>query len=163
MKILGVDPGSLHSGIALYDSDLKRFTWAVSEFDNEDFIVDAKILRKQADINVIEMPKLYGQRQVQASLLETCIAAGRLFEALGGVKSVVWLPRGSVKMHLLGFVNRKGINPDSAIAAAINERFPGGKGTKKAPGPLYGLTTHAMQAAALCLTYDDLKGDFSQI
>ena len=69
--------------------------------------------------------------------------------------------RKDVKMHLCGSMRAK----DTNIRQAIIDRYPasgGGKcpqiGTKKEPGPLYGVSKDIWSALAVAITYSETKG-----
>lgn len=88
-------------------------------------------------------------------LFDTCCWTGRFLQVFGEYKTV-WVPRKEASAHICG---TGGISKDQFIRAAIIERF-GGKdiaiGTKKTPGPLYGITgSHFWAALAVALTYWD--------
>ena len=64
-----------------------------------------------------------------------------------------------MKLALCGSARAK----DANVRQAIIDRFAGvgGKavavGTKKNPGPLYGISNHKWSALALCITWIDMK------
>lgn len=51
-----------------------------------------------------------------------------------------------------------GASRDSLVRQAVLELHPEGTGTKKKPGPLYGVSSHAWQALGLCCAHA-LKND----
>jgi len=109
---------------------------------------------KAPTVAVIEQVASYGMA-VGAEVFETVRWAGRFEEALHPTP-VVLLPRMAVKMHLCGNSRAK----DPNIRQALLDRF-GGKaatGTKKAPGPLYGIHADLWAALAIAVTYADLHG-----
>ena len=90
-------------------------------------------------------------------LVDTIIWIGRVMEVWGPD----WcqrMDRANVKMHLCGRTTAK----DTHVRQALLARFPqtgGGKtpavGTKKQPGPLYGVKNDAWAALAVAVTYAD--------
>jgi len=63
------------------------------------------------------------------------------------------IPRRDVKLALCNSARAK----DGDVRRAIMERFGGSecKGTKAAPGPLYGIKADEWQALGVCLTFAD--------
>jgi hypothetical protein len=90
---------------------------------------------------------------VGREVFETCLWIGRFVEAWasrGGEYRLVY--RREVKLHLCESVRAN----DANIRAALIDRFGPGKpaaiGTKKAPGPLYGLKGDEWAALGVALT-----------
>jgi hypothetical protein len=102
---------------------------------------------------VIEMVASYGMA-VGASVFETCVAIGRFqqsWDAETSTKAPAELMyRRIVKLHLCGSTKAK----DTNIRQALIDRF-GPVGTKKNPGPLFGVSGHAWAALALAVTAAD--------
>lgn len=94
---------------------------------------------------------------VGREVFETVWWTGRFFEAAsrtGAETSRV--PRKAVKLHLCGTARAQ----DSNIRVALCDRFggtPAAKGTKKAPGPLFGIKSHEWAALALAVTWWDQR------
>jgi hypothetical protein len=103
---------------------------------------------------VIEKIEGYGMA-VGADVFETVFWTGRFFEAWGDAGSANRLARRAVKLHLCGVPQAK----DANIRQALIDRFGPGRetaiGTKKAPGPLYGVATHVWSALAVAVTWAD--------
>ena len=92
-------------------------------------------------------------------LVDTIIWIGVFAGIWGGKESFAPIDRKDVKMHLCGNTRAT----DSNIRAAILSLYPatgGGKtgqiGTKKQPGPLYGVSKDIWAALAVALTYKEL-------
>jgi hypothetical protein len=94
----------------------------------------------------IEMIASYGMA-VGADVFQTCVEIGRFVEVAGEHVSLVF--RRDVKMHLCGSARAK----DANIRQALLDRL-GPVGTKKAPGPLYGVKSHIWAALAVAVTYE---------
>jgi len=75
------------------------------------------------------------------------VEIGRFAEVSRGSASLVF--RRDVKMHLCGSARAK----DANIRQALLDRL-GPVGTKKAPGPLYGVKSHIWAALAVAVTYE---------
>jgi hypothetical protein len=101
---------------------------------------------------VIEQIASFGMA-VGAEVFETVFWTGRFYEAWPGASTRHRLPRSAVKMHLCQTMRAK----DSNIRQALADRFGGSGawGTKKAKGPLWGVTGHALAALAVAVTWHD--------
>lgn len=156
MRILGIDPGTTESAWVIYDTEAK---------DLIDFAIqDNQEVREAVDLLcyeliVIEMIGSYGM-PVGAEVFETCIWIGRFIEACG----LPWhlLKRGDIKLQLCNSRRAK----DANVRQALLDRFPatgGGKtpqvGTKKQPGPLYGMKSHLWSALAVAVAWWEVNGD----
>lgn len=101
---------------------------------------------------VIEMVASYGMA-VGKDVFETVYWIGRFSEAVGGAERVY---RKDVKMALCGSPKAK----DSNIRQALIDMYGPGKdkavGTKKEPGPLYGVKSHLWSALAVAVTYEQM-------
>lgn len=98
----------------------------------------------------VEMIASYGM-PVGAEVFETCVWIGRFVEAWKGSYSLVY--RREVKMHLCGSSRAK----DPNIRQALLDQFGPGRdkaiGTKKAPGPLYGIKADLWAALGVAVTW----------
>lgn len=149
--VLAIDPGPEHSAFVLFDGE------RVSRFDkiqNHELleVLDVE-LSPQCGQLVIEQIAAMGMA-VGAEVFETCFWSGRFAEAWesqGGQWSRV--KRHAVKMHLCGNMRAK----DANIRQAIIDKFGPGKeraiGTKKNPGPLYGVSGDCWSALAVAITW----------
>jgi hypothetical protein len=151
MKALCIDPGTVESGYVIYDGE--KVITSKSGIQNK--VLLEQILNSISnDVLIIEMISSYGMA-VGKSTFETCVWIGRFLQAFGEERTFM-IYRKDVKMHLCNTMRAK----DSNIRQAVLDKFPangGGKtpqiGTKNQPGPLYGVTGHAMSALALGITY----------
>lgn len=93
---------------------------------------------------VIEEVRCYGMA-VGKDVFETIKWTGRFWE-IAAQRSIPvdWIGRKEVMMHWCGSAKAK----DSNLNIALQD-FYGGKGNKKAPGPMYGLNGHTRSALAL--------------
>lgn len=154
MIIFGIDPGTVESGYVLFNSDNMQVVES-GVVGNEELLQMSSW--DNSDIVCIEMVASYGQAVGQTTF-ETVLWIGR-FVQMSVLKN---------KDYKLLY-KKKDINPtlcfssnvkDTHIRQAILDMFPatgGGsipqKGTKAQPGPLYGVSSHAISALAVALTY----------
>jgi len=141
-NVLGIDPGPVQSGYVITTDYVPVESGKI--YNSE--ILEIVKAGMYTDI-VVEMLSCYG-KAIGAETLETAIWIGRLIEATETSPTLIY--RRSVKMNLTGSNATK----DHDVIEALKERF-GQKGTKKAPGTLYGLKADAWQAYALVVTYLD--------
>ena len=140
--IIAIDPGPTRSAVIRWDGRrVVDCQWCENEKVRE--IVQAN--RRRCTI-AIEMIASYGMA-VGADVFQTCVEIGRFVEAAEGNVSLVF--RRDVKMHLCGSARAK----DANIRQALLDRL-GPVGTKKAPGPLYGVKSHIWAALAVAITHE---------
>lgn len=154
MVLFSIDPGTVESGCVLFNSENMEVVEA-GVIGNEELLQLSAW--DNADIICIEMVASYGQA-VGKTTFETVLWIGRFVQmAVDRDKEYKLLYK------------KKDINPtlcfssnvkDTHIRQAILDMFPatgGGsvpqKGTKAQPGPLYGVSSHAISALAVALTY----------
>ena len=155
-RILAIDPGTEQSAyMCYYDKELVEFA-----------IVDNETLRHiipqfTADYCAIEMVAHYGMA-VGKEVFETCVWIGRFAEKWESVhkEKTIFIYRKEVTMHLCHSARAK----DPNVRQAILDMFPctgGGKtpqkGTKKQPGPLYGISKDVWSALAVAITCEETK------
>ena len=97
-----------------------------------------------ADMLAVEMIASYGM-PVGREVFETCVWIGRFIEAWGSAHRLIY--RRDVKLHLCGSARAK----DANIRQALLDKL-GPQGTKKSPGPTYGVKSHAWAALAVAVT-----------
>jgi len=84
---------------------------------------------------------------VGKEVFETCVWIGRFMQVWHDPDAVRLIYRRDVKLHLCGSARAK----DGNIRQALIDKL-GPQGTKKAPGPTYGVKSHAWAALALAVT-----------
>jgi len=151
-SILAIDPGTHESGwCRLVDGTV----FASGVDDNEVLLVilagevpGFPQLREaqRGDVLAIEMIASYGMA-VGKEVFETCVWIGRFQQAWHTPRAVLKVYRGQVKQHLCGTAKAK----DPNIRQALLDKL-GPQGTKKAPGPTYGVRSHAWAALAVAVT-----------
>ena len=156
--ILAIDPGTTKSAFVLYD---KGEILGKGIPLNDALLSDIKHnifqpVQGAELVNVtlrIEMIASYGM-PVGAEVFETCVWIGRFIEAWGKCNwKMVY--RKDVKMHLCNSTRAK----DSNIRQAIMDKYGSERsiaiGTKKAPGPLYGVSKDIWAALGVAITADE--------
>lgn len=140
MIALAIDPGPVSSAFVLFDG---RRVVDHGQLKNEEPLA-------QPYTTVIEQIESMGMA-VGAEVFETVFWSGRFAQASRPFDRVT---RRAVKLHLCGSMRAK----DQHIRQALIDRF-GGKaeavGTKKAPGPVFGISSHRWAALAVAVTWCD--------
>lgn len=147
MTILALDPGPAETGFVLYDGLKVRESGVL---DNAQVLLQLRQdWRQRADELVVEMIASYGM-PVGREVFETCVWIGRFTEAWRSPDAVRLVYRKDVKLHLCGTTKAK----DPNVWQALLDRFGGvdAVGRKAAPGPLYGVKSHARAALAVAVT-----------
>ncbi len=150
-RILCVDPGATHSGVAYLEEG--RLRWSSSEMSNYDLIEKLRYLSGKGAVAMEEFESY--KLAIGQSSIQTVFWSGQFFEA--SAWPVGLYTRKEVKIFMLG---RVGVgNTDAAIRKAVLSLYPktgGGAtpqiGIKSKPGPLFGLSGHAVQALAVGIT-----------
>lgn len=160
MIVIGIDPGPTKSGFVIFDGTcIVEADEAYENAELLDFLRDTKV-----DGVVIERVQFYG-RLFGATVLDTVWWSGRFHEAAQQAGSVVhrvyW---NDVKRQFVpgaridAVTGKKKKITERDVQLGVIDRF-GGKaaavGTKKAPGPLKILKTHAWSAMALAVWWWD--------
>ncbi len=155
---IAIDPGPLKSGVVLYEMPGELPIVIDCEEMNNDSIIG--ILKpKDYDAVAIEMIASYGMA-VGKSVFDTCVWIGRFYQ-IAMLNHVVpdLVFRAEVKLRICGQSRAK----DANVLAAIKDLY-GGKdcrGTKKNPGPLYGVSGHCMSALAVAIAREN-AGNFKR-
>ena len=148
--ILAIDPGTTESGWCVFDGTSVVNSGILSNQRMRIAIQDSKAF----DLLAVEMIASYGM-PVGREVFETCVWIGRFLESSRlGLQRVPedakLIYRKDVKLHLCGSLRAK----DANIRQALIDRL-GPVGTKKEPGPLYGVKSHAWAALAVAVTAFD--------
>ena len=160
MRIAAIDPGSRRSAWIVLDTATMRPVWRgdVPQFgiDDNDRLL-ALMPTIDADHLAIEYMRPRGM-PTSRDEMDTQFWAGRLVQAWRRP----WTPiyRTDEKLTLCGDSRAR----DSNIRRALIDRYPptgGGKvpqvGTKRDPGPLYGIRRDIWQALAVAVTWAELR------
>ena len=161
MRILAIDPGNETSAWVEYDMK-DRVLLGFGMAANDQVLV--LIGKTRAHYLAVEMVASYGM-PVGRTVFETCIWVGRfvqMWRMSFGVTNEHFVYRQDVKMHLCHSMRAK----DANIRQAIIDRYPatgGGKvrqiGTKKSPGPLYGVSKDVWSALAVAITWAETQAN----
>lgn len=147
MKLLAIDPGTRESAWVVWDGhQIIRF----GKYLNGDLIdkIRRPASQEWGDQCCIEMVASFGMA-VGAEVFETVYWIGRFAEAFGPL-DVHRITRNEIKNHLCHSSRAK----DANIRQAIIDRL-GSVGTKKNPGPCYGVSGDVWSAIAVALTWWD--------
>lgn len=140
--ILSIDPGSVLSGWVLYvpgnvvDSGVHP---------NHDVLAWVRA-GQGADLLCIEMMQARGMPTSNDEFL-TLVWIGRFQQAWRDPERVRLVYRKDVKMHLCGNMKAKDSNIRQALINLV-----GPQGKKAAPGPTYGVSSHAWAALGVAVT-----------
>ena len=149
--ILGIDPGPTHCGFVLYDATAQRVIESHKQIEVVEAITGIDIYAGRVDLVAIEMVQSYGI--AGASLLQTARSVGRLEQAATGLRLPTRLVYRREVLRALDVTGNG--NRDSLVRQRLIEMHGGERraamGTKKAPGPLYGVSSHAWAALAVAV------------
>jgi hypothetical protein len=147
MRLIAIDPGTHASGYIEMDGN-GRILLADKDMANADVLNTMRYLPTDVAVT-IEMMSFQGpSRMVGAETFEACVWIGRFEEAAHPCKTAL-VTRSAVLKALTA-------KNDAQVAFALREMYGGQKtavGTKRAPGPLYGVGGHALQALAVGVVY----------
>lgn len=141
-RIFAIDPGPKQSGWVVFEAG-KVLGSGVD--DNHDLLRWVQADQK-SDSLVIEMIAGMGMA-VGQSTFDTCRWIGRFQQAWRDPEAVRLVLRRDVKLHLCGDSRAKDPNIRRALLDLLGEQ-----GTKKTPGPTYGVKSHAWSALAVAVT-----------
>ena len=160
MITIAIDPGTEQSAVVWFEDGKPDIT--KSKIDDNTAILDYVRMAAHSDVAAqlaIEMVASYGM-PVGKETFETVRWIGRFEQVWKDVRptSCTMVYRKDVKLHLCGQPRAK----DANIRQAILDKYPrsgGGTtpqiGTKKAPGPLYGMKSHLWSALAVAITFEE--------
>lgn len=149
---LGIDPGPREFAWVLWDGS--RVVRCGDYPNGEGLPVLALGVGDRVDHGMqlaIEWIESFGMA-VGREVFETVFSIGAMATAAAGVCPVRLVPRRDVKLHLCASPRAK----DGNIRQALIDRF-GVVGTKKNPGPLFGISNHRWAALAVAVTAHDLE------
>lgn len=155
MSVVAIDPGNEQSAwLELDPRCVTPIGFGIVE-NNELLRMLQRWPSDAADHLAIEMVASYGM-PVGREIFDTVLWTGRYIQAWSAPHTLVY--RRDVKMHLCGNNAAK----DANVRQALIDRFGPGKelavGTKKQPGPLYGVTADVWSALAIATTWMDRWG-----
>lgn len=149
--ILAIDPGTEQSGWCTFEASRVVESGVSPNADVLQHIQQCRKWISLVDMLAIEMIASYGMA-VGREVFETCVWIGRFQQAWRDPEAVRLIYRRDVKLHLCGSVKAK----DANIRQALIDKL-GPIGPKAAPGPLYGVKSHAWAAVAVAVTAAETK------
>lgn len=143
-RTIGIDPGPRESAIVVWDGER-----VISSHDmpNAEIRPLFPIWDDSGDRVACEWIESFGMA-VGREVFETVFAIGTFAQRA----TLRLVPRRDVKLHLCASPRAK----DTNIRQALIDRF-GPVGTKRNPGPLFGIAGHRWAALAVAVTAHDLK------
>ena len=155
MKLLAIDPGPVESAWVIWDGEK-----IIDKGKHPNDAVLEILEYRNAQYLAIEMIASYGM-PVGAEVFETCVWIGKfLREWENSAKQLacrvetepIRIPRIQIKNHLCHSSKAK----DANVRQALIDRL-GPQGTKKRPGPTFGVSGDIWSALAVAITvYDQL-------
>lgn len=144
--VIGVDPGTTQSGIVTLERDGR--VGVAQNIDNNEVMA---LLANTADIHrpgttflAVEWIENMGMQMGQ-STIRTVWWVGRFFQVWQPYP-VIEVPRREVKLKICGDSRAKDPNVRAALMGLYGEDPKAVVGTRKAPGPLYEVKSHAWSA-----------------
>lgn len=147
ISALAIDAGTHESGYAVY---MAGGVLASGVLPNEEILNLIRV--SDADLLAIEKIVSYG-KAVGQETFDTCVWMGRMAQCWPCPDEVVWVPRFNVKKYICGTGRAKDPQVRESLIKLI-----GPQGTKKSPGPTYGVKSHAWSALAVAVTAIHLQG-----
>lgn len=161
MTVIGIDPGPKASGFVIFDGT--NVIETSEAYENEALIGYLEQVPKEQPV-VIERVQFYG-KLMGADVFDTLWFGGRFYQAVktaGGVPHrVYWAEVKRQFVEGARWDEKKGKKrkiTEADVRLGVLKRFGGeklAKGTKAAPGPCRGVTSHAWSALALALYWWD--------
>jgi len=141
-RILALDPGTSQTGWVLLDAGNVADSGVHQNHDVLRWVQAGQ----GADVLAIEMMKARGM-PTSNDEFKTLVWIGRYQQAWSDPERVRLVYRQDVKLHVCGSMKAK----DPNIRAALLDMV-GPQGTKKVPGPTYGVASHAWAALGVAVT-----------
>lgn len=148
--ILAIDPGTTESGWCVFDGARVHDSGVLANP-----LMLASLIGDKRAVLAIEMFTSYGGR-VGREVFETLVWIGRFQQSWRDPEAVRLIYRKAVVAHLLPPPKKqyKFETTDANIRQKLIDKL-GPVGTKTAPGPLYGVRSHAWAAVAVAITVFD--------
>lgn len=154
MLVIGLDPGTNESAFVIYDGERVTDMEIAPNAEILGWMKGCRPRKGEAWAPLaIEQFESFGMA-VGREVFQTVFWSGRFAEAYADGTHFAQVTRRTVKLHLC-FSARA---TDANIRTALIDRFGGPEkavGTKKAPGPLFGVKSHLWAALAIAVTYYD--------
>lgn len=157
MILIAIDPGPTTSGVVVYDTDAQRVTKAHAE------LVWPDVRRLLSDHLLSGAGVVCERTQAgppSGDVVRTTEVVGRVMEFCDSTRTPLELLYRRDVLATLG-VSARG-SKDALVRAALIDLHGTSKalavGTRRAPGPLYGVTSHAWAALALAVAINLRNG-----
>ncbi len=153
MLVVGIDPGPENCGLVLYDSDSERVVSSHKDMPVEQAIGALQYHASVDDIGLVAIERVQSYGIAGASLLKTSESVGRLWQAAERERMPVRL---FYRREILRSLDVTGKGSRDALVRQRLIEIHGGTreaavGTKRSPGPLHGVSSHAWQALAVAV------------
>lgn len=155
MRILAIDPGTTESAFVVFDTcDAKRPLKEYGYFANDVVLNEYVRQTRFYDWLAIEQPQMCWAKKVPGKLVADLLTTREWVGRFDAMHDAQLVPARSIRKVVCG--NAKAADKD--VRAALVKRF-GEPGTKKKPGPLYGIASHLWSALAIAVyVYDTQTG-----
>jgi len=145
--LIAIDPGPETSGVVVYRTggdpavlfSGAKLTWVevIEMLDAARSLPDPCVVCERVSAGAVSGHHIIETAEVGGRVLQACDDRGLLIRIRYRREVLKALGVGS------------GAPKDALVRQVVLELHPGGVGTKKAPGPLYGVSSHAWQALGL--------------
>jgi len=163
MIVLGIDPGTKHSGVVVWNTKSRRVIASWKDCDNEMLrsqLMGGYVFKDWAGSMIWPPGRCYIETIVKmgdrigTTVLETMRWVGIFQQAWDGHAGTVdKLPAMLVsRREERRVICGNGTAGDKQLRRELLAMFSPGKGTKGNPGPLYGVSGHAWSALAVAIT-----------
>jgi hypothetical protein len=154
LKILAIDPGSKESAFVVWDGFNISCKGKILNSEMLSVIHEAHC-ESPADVSHVAIEQIVGSYGGNAGLevMDTAYWSGRFAECWAnrrGEQGLIRLPRKTVVTHVCGQSRAN----DSNVRCALIDRV-GGQGTKKQPGPTFGVSKDIWAALAVAVCAHD--------
>lgn len=142
MNVIGIDPGTNDGAVVVWDTEARKIVFHDIK-PNNDLL---EWLRTQTLATRVSCETImsYGQR-VGAETFETCFFIGRVMEICFN-RGQEFNPIRRKEVIMVHCASNKATDADVRAAMIA---YAGPPGTKKAPGPTYGIASHEWSALAI--------------
>jgi hypothetical protein len=142
MKIIGIDPGTNDGAVVVWDTKERKIVLHEIK-PNTDLLNWLRTQTLAADVSC-ETIMSYGQR-VGVETFETCFFIGRIME-ICSYRGLAFTPIRRKDVIMVHCASNKASDADVRAAMIA---YVGQPGSKKAPGPTYGVASHEWSALAI--------------
>jgi Holliday junction resolvasome RuvABC endonuclease subunit len=144
IRVIGVDPGTTKSGVACYNLQTKSVEWSNGEMPNDQvlLLIRASMTNPETEIALERIAAIYGG-VVGGETIKTIMFCGRVIQC-AWPRIIRCLSPQEIRTAICGTAKAK----DAGVTQALKDRI-GDKGTKKNPGPTFGVSSHAWRGLAV--------------